>query len=440
METLYAGLLIFGGAILVFLGVFLFASDRKVRIQQRRLDELRRKHRVSEARRAEVRSPVRLTPPNKELVEKNSSPSGRHGSPSDHHELHEKIVNLRKQLHTNETRLSESSREIQKIGQRNAKLQTEVANLKQQLHASQTKAQEFEAEQQRLLERLQKTESTVAATASQQKEGIGHSSQTQSELAQTESQIDHLATRNDALLPEVGSLSKKLAANRTRVGEPERRQNSIKSDNQQFRAANHRVAAEITPVRHQLQKSASQFGESPKQNQHTALPDSNSRPARTLTAQSSGERNGPFGIVSAAASIAIVGAIAIGFARTGADKSAGNMPQRPSPSVTERATILETSVEPDIPQTPGETETRKAEVLKPTSKFEPRIKGTFETIRPTELFNGPSEESALIGTLGAGMKINVINFRDGWLEVRSKHGTSGFMRQEAAVRVSEDWS
>jgi len=138
-----------------------------------------------------------------------------------------------------------------------------------------------------------------------------------------------------------------------------------------------------------------------------------------------------------------VGAIAIGFVRTSSDNGAANVPQGPSPSVAEsRVTIRETSTEPGIAEAIKETESKVTEVVKqtPATTSAPRLRGTFETVRPTGLFNGPSEEAALIRTLAAGTKINISNSRDGWLEVRSMHGTSGFVRQEAAVRISENQS
>jgi hypothetical protein len=78
-------------------------------------------------------------------------------------------------------------------------------------------------------------------------------------------------------------------------------------------------------------------------------------------------------------------------------------------------------------------------VSKPQIKSLPRVRGTFETVRPTQVYTGPSESSALIGNIGPGMKLNVVDSSNGWLEVRSKHGRPpGFIRQEAAVRIGQN--
>ncbi|HWO41278.1 MAG TPA: hypothetical protein VNO43_05690 [Candidatus Eisenbacteria bacterium] len=66
----------------------------------------------------------------------------------------------------------------------------------------------------------------------------------------------------------------------------------------------------------------------------------------------------------------------------------------------------------------------------------PRVQGVFKITRPTQIYSAPSERSALIAEADPGVKINVVGARNGWLEVRSKHGRPpGFVRQEAAARI-----
>jgi hypothetical protein len=84
-------------------------------------------------------------------------------------------------------------------------------------------------------------------------------------------------------------------------------------------------------------------------------------------------------------------------------------------------------------------EPSSAPAAKPPIKAAPRLRGAFQTVRPTQVFSGPSENSALIANIGQGMKLNVVDSRDGWLEIRSKHGRPpGFVRQEAAVRIGSN--
>jgi myosin heavy subunit len=81
------------------------------------------------------------------------------------------------------------------------------------------------------------------------------------------------------------------------------------------------------------------------------------------------------------------------------------------------------------------------EVASQTAETKPalRVQGKFKITRPTEVYSGPTEKSALITRIEPGMKINVIDARDGWLEIRSKYGRPpGFVREEAAVKIDQN--
>jgi hypothetical protein len=85
---------------------------------------------------------------------------------------------------------------------------------------------------------------------------------------------------------------------------------------------------------------------------------------------------------------------------------------------------------------PTTVETVAEPVSEPPRKAAPRVLGAFQTVRPTQVFTGPSENSEFIVNLEKGVKVNVVNSRDGWLEIRSKHGRPpGFIRQDAAARI-----
>jgi vacuolar-type H+-ATPase subunit I/STV1 len=73
MATLSVWLFIFGGAGLLAVGVFLFASERKLRKQRRDPDALRRDHQISVAQTSPLRSSTELMTTDKHLVEKISS-------------------------------------------------------------------------------------------------------------------------------------------------------------------------------------------------------------------------------------------------------------------------------------------------------------------------------------------------------------------------------
>ena len=99
--------------------------------------------------------------------------------------------------------------------------------------------------------------------------------------------------------------------------------------------------------------------------------------------------------------------------------------------------------EPPSSAAPAHTETATVEEpaaaasLRPSIEPVPRVRGTFQTVRPTQVFSEPSEDSALVASIAKGVRLNVVDSREGWLEIRSKHGRPpGFIRRDEAVRVS----
>jgi len=66
----------------------------------------------------------------------------------------------------------------------------------------------------------------------------------------------------------------------------------------------------------------------------------------------------------------------------------------------------------------------------------PAAAGTYQVTRSTRVFAAPSEQAQQVGEIEPGLKVNVVNARDGWLEVHSKHGRPpGYIRRESAARV-----
>ena len=99
--------------------------------------------------------------------------------------------------------------------------------------------------------------------------------------------------------------------------------------------------------------------------------------------------------------------------------------------------------EPPSSAAPAHTETATVEEpaaaasLRPSIEPVARVRGTFQTVRPTQVFSEPSEDSALVASIAKGVRLNVVDSREGWLEIRSKHGRPpGFIRRDEAVRVS----
>jgi len=88
-------------------------------------------------------------------------------------------------------------------------------------------------------------------------------------------------------------------------------------------------------------------------------------------------------------------------------------------------------------ETPAAEEPSTPASPRPSIAPLPRVRGTFQTVRATQVFSEPTEDSALVASIAKGVRLNVVDSREGWLEIRSKHGRPpGFIRRDEAVRVS----
>jgi hypothetical protein len=74
-----------------------------------------------------------------------------------------------------------------------------------------------------------------------------------------------------------------------------------------------------------------------------------------------------------------------------------------------------------------------------SSKASPTTWESYEIIQPTRVFSAPSEHSQLVANVEPGTQVNVVDSRNGWLEIRSKHGRPpGFIQKTAAVRIGQN--
>jgi hypothetical protein len=111
-------------------------------------------------------------------------------------------------------------------------------------------------------------------------------------------------------------------------------------------------------------------------------------------------------------------------------------------SVNTQPTPSESSTLPKAPITKATAKPavkENSEASKPTelAKQESRVPATYEIRQPSRVYAAPTESSQLIGEIEPGVKVNVVNTRDGWLEIHSKHGRPpGFIRREVAARVA----
>ena len=137
---------------------------------------------------------------------------------------------------------------------------------------------------------------------------------------------------------------------------------------------------------------------------------------------------------TATGTIAIVATVAVGVLNTGL----------PQPSRVEELAVASEAVpiQQSIPIDASSKALKRWVLASRLIKFPNEygtVQGTFKITRSTQVYSEPSDTSRLIAHIKPGMKINVVDSREGWLEIRSKHGRPpGFVRQAAAVRIDPE--
>jgi hypothetical protein len=125
------------------------------------------------------------------------------------------------------------------------------------------------------------------------------------------------------------------------------------------------------------------------------------------------------------------------------------LPQEPSAPVDTPKTKSEVTArstpqtEQDAPTrkqlpTPGEaarakTRANRVPTAPATTSSVPFNPGTYQTLRPTTVFEQPSGSSRVVANIGGGVNINVVGSKGDWLEVHSRIGNPpGFIRRDDA--------
>jgi hypothetical protein len=129
--------------------------------------------------------------------------------------------------------------------------------------------------------------------------------------------------------------------------------------------------------------------------------------------------------------------------------TAANMESQPKPAETQSkhgdSKDKPIRVAPAIPLAPpvGSRIVEKSEKATTTIASSGKASSTawesYEIVQPTRVFSAPSERSQLVANVEPGTQVNVVDSRNGWLEIRSKHGRPpGFIQKTAAKRIGQN--
>ncbi len=412
--------------------------------------------------------------------------------------LQEELKNHRMQLNASETQLQELTRANQELSDCYERLKTEVADLNLRLKDSQSHVREIESARQQLAdvesretmfsEQQHQLESRIAdleRDLSEARNQVQALDDTRQRLRETERVCQELAEENRRFTEAVSVWQERLAASeetqrqvsllRQQVHELQTEHAQLINERRQTReeftasgeptALSHPVTDFNHPTATEAAATAGAELSLGRAKVHERIPPaiaiSESKSLISASPETAGGQahfgsgdliagfrleklvkaswfiwtsiKGQFQFGAIAATVVVIaGALATAVLGTkfSAPKEAAVAPDS---SFQEYSAPKEVAV---APETSSQENKVEAVVSKPQKKPPSRLRGTFKTVRPTQVYSGPTENSALIADIGVGMKVNVVDSNFGWLEIRSRHGRPpGFIRQEAAVIV-----
>jgi hypothetical protein len=374
--------------------------------------------------------------------------------------LQEEITRRRIQLEASETRLQAAVCRNEELTDRYEYLKTEVADLNRRLKESQSKDREIETARQQIAnvesramlyrQQQQRSEARIVELErelSNVKQQLQANEDTSQRLRETERVCQRLAEENHRLKVEFPVWQQRLAAAEESQRQVSRLWHQI-----------HRLQTEHARLINERRPAREEFVDSGEARLVAGFNDTGVA-AKTLYAGSQGslarslenvedpkanwilspviKRQWRFAAVTAAV-VVFAGSVTFGVRATkfSAPTEVAVAPENIAQQYAVAA--VAESKKKSAPETSFH-EYAVETVSNPRAKPAPRVQGTFETVRPTQVYDGPSENAAWIADIGPGMKLNVVGSSFGWLEIRSVHGRPpGFVRQDAAVSIARN--
>ena len=356
-------------------------------------------------------------------------------------QLREEIATLQNQLQTSETRLSESAWQNQESAECYARLQNEVVELKRQAEEGQARVRELEATQEQLgmvesremilregQDKLKAQIADLQRELDTGKEKVQELDATCERLAEMERVCQELREKNRRLEEEISRWQERLAESE----ESQRHVSTLRQHLVELQAQQAAASEANPPIDGLGDKSSNPIDLSSDDSARVHV--ANDEEIKPLI-QTPGKRTRRVGMIAATGAIAIVATVAVGALKTGSNKPSGSKELAVAPETV--------SIEQSIPIEAGSETLKRSSPASGANEFPKqirrRVQGTYKITRSTQVYSEPSDTSRLITNINTGIKINVVDSRNGWLEIRSKHGRPpGFVRQTAAVRIDQN--
>jgi len=484
MGSIFVWIVMFAGAAVVLLGIFLIASERELKVKRREIEALLTKlENGSEGTAVESAIQPQTDPASESAQMENRRLSAAND------QLTKEINDLRGRLAARETQ-DQSSTERGLDAQEVARMQAEINGLRQALDQSNSQIGELERvrqdlpdlnaidtahrrERESLHERIAELERRLASD--QQK--LAESQTLRDRLAEAENIQNSLRDeirrheeeipRWQARISAAEQNHQRLAALQIPCNELLSKQTALADQQRQLQEELLAFARLITasadaPQNDSLARTpapgsiSSVAGSSAKNDsapEMRAAQDAAREPAGgAVPGGTTGRR---FGMLGA---LLIIGAAgALGFQLFTSD--IGQSSKRPplgnerqgaqrrihAPAITASTQQPSTEVAPYPVRTRAAAQVHTtvrenaapARINNQTAKAESGSMQTYKVIRASQVYAAPSEISRSLGDLEPGTNVIVVNGRDGWLEIHSKHGRPpGFIRREVAATIT----
>lgn len=520
MQNTFIWIVIFAGAAIALLGVFLAASERELKKKRQEVDELVAKLGEQPAESSAPTATIAMSAldgeklgalqaTNQQLENELATASSKlelsrrtieelrdemrrieatqssaQWLQSSNDQLKSEIEDLKQRQQASEARVNDTSSQSQDASERQRQMQTEIAGLQQQLTESQSKLREFDGAQQKLAniesieashrDARQALETKILNLATELSSGaeklreldslrerLTESERNQHVLREESRRHDEEIARWQERVNEAEDSRRQLAQLREPFGTLVAKQAALEERQREFKT-------ELLAFAQVMSKPFDGSSQTALNQTRAVSPaDDTTKPATARLEQSAvvvaptplvaaktvGTPKRRFGIFPAMILLAAGGALVAALwssqtietptsAVTASVTAAVTQKNDATPKV---AVVKPEPLVSDAPA-PGPApmatkEPAKApakqtnETARPlqTAKNELRLAGTYEITQPSRVYAAPSEFSQLVGDIEPGVKVNVVNGKDGWLEIHSKFGRPpGFIRRESA--------
>ena len=405
-------------------------------------------------------------------------------------ELKAQVEELKSRLGASEERASESSLVSQGTTDRQFELEREVAALREQLAESRSQSHEINGMEQKLanvdaiennhrdevaqfqaqIAELQKGLSAANAARANEVEAIraqlAESERMQQSLRDERLALEQEMSRSHARVNQAEEQNRRLSALREPFDNLLAKQAALEERQHEYHEAMAGFSQLIANAEDWAPQSAgfNEFhaappvGASPHapagQGIYDAAPVPVSPTQVIAAAQTADKPKRRFGMFPFVIALALGGTMAALWSMRGSDTTttANALPvvsQDIAPAASEVAPLPESSsieqpseqplAAPEAPAAAEEIATTAVKVIpQPTrplkvARVRQTVAGTYEITQSSRVYAAPTELSQTMGEIEPGVRVTVVNAKNGWLEIHSKHGRPpGFIRKESA--------